>query len=101
MPLSANLFRQECTILTQVKRAKNQNNVATERFIPKWFCTVTSLSHNFQVFWVQFRSEVMFISKDPQCSDRRFCIHEFFSHGRFCIYLVGCDSLQTKNEKKN
>ena len=31
MPLSANLFRLESSILTQAKRATNRNNVATEK----------------------------------------------------------------------
>ena len=43
LPLSVILFRLESSILTQAKRATNQNNVDTERFVPKWFCTVTSL----------------------------------------------------------
>ena len=31
MPLSANLFRLESSILTRAKRATNRNNVATEK----------------------------------------------------------------------
>ena len=42
------------------------------------FCTQLS---NF--FWVQFRSKMILISKDTQCSDRSFRIHEFF-----CAILV-------------
>ena len=45
MPLSTNLFRLESSILTRAKRAANRNNVATERFVPKLFCTVTPLRY--------------------------------------------------------
>ena len=34
MPLSANLFRLESSILTRAKRATSRNNVATEKRIP-------------------------------------------------------------------
>ena len=42
--VDANLFLLESSILTRAKQAINRNNVATERFVTKWFCTVTSLS---------------------------------------------------------
>jgi len=35
MPLSANLFRLEFSILTRAKRATNRNNVATDFFLSK------------------------------------------------------------------
>jgi len=44
---------------------------------PIIFLVMIDYVHNFQVFWVQCRSKMMFISKVPQCSDRSFCDLEF------------------------
>ena len=39
---------------------------------------INDFVHNFQVFWVIFGSKLSYISKYAQCSDRSFCIREFF-----------------------
>ena len=57
-----------------------------------------SLQFNFQVFWVQFMSKMMFISKDLQCSDRSFCTMEFFFVSRDLNSELG---LEAKNLEEN
>ena len=42
--MSVGMSRCSADLVTQVKRTTNRNNIATECFVLKWFCTVTSLS---------------------------------------------------------
>ena len=50
-------------------------NKKNNRYI---FWVIIYFVNNFQVFWVQFSSKMMFISIDPQWSDRIFSTPEFF-----------------------
>ena len=61
------------------KRSKRKKNLN--------FSVMIDFIHNFQVLWGQFRSKMMFISKDPKCSGQNYflCDSKFFWYDRFCI----------------